>query len=119
MGGADDNTATAGHNSSAQKPESDAVYEPGNGVTTPKLLHYVEPEFSSSSKEAFVDGVVRISLVVKRTGEPGELHVVKGLNTEEDHQAVAAVKQWRFAPGTKDGQPVTVRVTVEVEFHLL
>ncbi|MGH9609881.1 MAG: energy transducer TonB [Bryobacteraceae bacterium] len=29
------------------------------------------------------------------------------------------MKQWRFRPGLKDGRPVNVRVTVEVEFRLL
>jgi TonB family protein len=99
--------------------DKDVVYEPGGDVKSPKLIHYVEPAFSSSSKEAFVEGVVRISTVVKTDGLPYELHVSKGLNSEEDQKAVEAVSKWRFQPGTKNGQPVNVRVTVEVEFHLL
>jgi TonB family protein len=99
--------------------DSPPTYSPGGDVKPPKLIHYVEPEFSSSSKEAFVEGVVKISTVVTAAGLPTELHVVSGLNTEEDNTALAAVKQWRFQPGTKDGHPVRVRVTVEINFHLL
>jgi TonB family protein len=97
----------------------EVIYQPGGDVKSPKLIHYVEPAFSSSSKEAFVEGVVRISTVVKLDGVPADVHVLKGLNSEEDQKAADAVGKWRFQPGTKNGQPVNVRVTVEVEFHLL
>lgn len=102
-----------------KSPPKDVVYQPGGDVKSPKLIHYVEPAFSSSSKEAFVEGVVRISTVVKTDGVPYDIHVSKGLNSEEDQKAMEAVGKWRFQPGTKNGQPVNVRVTVEVEFHLL
>lgn len=100
--------------------DNDKVYEPGGDVKSPKLVHYVEPDFSpSSSKEAFVEGTVKISTVVTRDGLPTNLHVTSGLNSQEDKTALEAVKQWKFQPGTKAGQPVNVRVTVEVNFHLL
>jgi TonB family protein len=95
------------------------IYTPGGDVKAPKLTHYVEPEFSSSSNEAFVDGVVKIEAVVTTEGLPSNLKILSGLNAEEDKTAVDAVKQWRFRPGTKGDQPVRVRVTVEVDFHLL
>jgi TonB family protein len=104
---------------SGKDSTQDPVYQPGGEVKSPKLVHYVEPSFSSSSKEAFVEGVVRISTVVTIEGHPADLHVLSGLNTEEDRTAVEAVTQWRFQPGSKNGKPVNVRVTVEVEFHLL
>jgi TonB family protein len=99
--------------------DQDAVYEPGGDVKPPKLVHYVEPAFSPSSKEAFVEGTVRITTVVTRDGDTTDLHVTRGLNAEEDRTAIEAVKQWKFQPGTKAGQPVKVRVNVEVTFHLL
>jgi len=103
-----------------EKPSSDdAVYEPGGDVKPPKLTHYVEPAFSSSSKEAFVEGTVKISTVVTTEGRPTDLHVVSGLNSQEDRTAVDAVTEWRFQPGTKNGRAVKVKVTVEVDFHLL
>jgi TonB family protein len=95
------------------------VYEPGPTVKAPKLIHYVEPEFSASSKEAYVEGVVKVSTVVTTEGIVSNCQVVRGLNAEEDKTAIKAVKLWRFQPGTKDGKPVNVRVTVEIEFHLM
>jgi TonB family protein len=103
----------------AKDSDNDPVYQPGKDVKPPKLVHYVEPQFSPSSKEAFVEGTVRISTVVTRDGIPTALKIISGLNAKEDETAMEALKQWRFAPGTKAGQPVKVRVTVEVDFHLL
>jgi TonB family protein len=103
-----------------EKPKNDEkIYVVGGDVKSPKLTHYVEPEFSSSSKEAFVDGVVKIETVVTTEGLPTNLKILSGLNSEEDKTAMDAVKQWRFRPGTKGDTPVNVKVTVEVDFHLL
>jgi outer membrane biosynthesis protein TonB len=35
-----------------------------------------------------------------------------------DEKAVEALRMWRFQPGTKDGHPVAVEISVEVNFHL-
>lgn len=98
---------------------SDPVYELGAGITRPKLIHYVEPSFSTKGKEAFVEGTVEVSIVVNTRGIPSDLQIVKGLNAEEDRSALEALKQWRFEPATKDKKPVKVRLRVEVSFHLL
>jgi TonB family protein len=95
------------------------VYTPGGDVKAPKVIHYVEPEFSSSSKEAFVEGVVRLKTTVTPEGLPSDVEVTKGLNADEDRTAVEAVKQWRFQPGTKSGEAVHVRVSIEIAFHLM
>lgn len=97
----------------------DRVYEPGGDVKAPKLVHYVEPDFSPSSKEAYVEGTVKISTVVTTDGTASESHVVTGLTADEDRAALDALKQWKFAPGTKSGTPVKVKVTIQIDFHLL
>jgi outer membrane biosynthesis protein TonB len=35
-----------------------------------------------------------------------------------DKQAVNAVKQWVFEPGTKEGEPIAVRLLIELTFTL-
>ncbi len=114
MGAAEEQKSAGKKDETASK-----VYEVGDDVKPPKLVHYVEPDFSPDSKEAYVEGTVKISTVVTDEGLPTNLHVTSGLNSEQDRTAIEAVKQWRFQPGTKSGQPVNVRVTIEVTFHLL
>jgi outer membrane biosynthesis protein TonB len=46
--------------------------------------------------------------------------VVESLDREHglDNAAIHALKQWIFDPASKDGQPVNVRVDVEMTFTL-
>jgi TonB family protein len=97
----------------------DKVYEVGGEVKSPKLVHYVEPAFSPKSKEAYVEGTVKLSTIVTKAGDTTSPQVLSGLNAEEDRTAIEALKQWKFEPGTRNGRPVNVRVTVEINFHLL
>ncbi len=103
----------------ASDAKTDEVYIAGGDVKPPKVLHYVEPDFSASSQEAYVEGVVRLSAIVNLDGQPSDLKVIAGLNAEEDKTALAALQQWRFKPGTKNEKPVRVKITVEINFHLL
>ncbi|MEO8051541.1 MAG: energy transducer TonB [Acidobacteriota bacterium] len=53
-----------------------------------------------------------------RQGRPKNIRVTKPLDQGLDHQTIAAIEKWRFAPGMKDGKPVRVAATIEVNFHL-
>jgi TonB family protein len=64
-----------------------------------------------------VTGKVTIGLVVTSQGLPKDEHVIHGIEAEVDRAALAAVKQWRFAPAKKNDKPIAVRVALEIEFH--
>jgi periplasmic protein TonB len=101
------------------KDNSETVYDIGGDVQPPKLIHVVEPAFDPKSEAAFTSGVVRIQIVVTLEGGVRDPKVVAGLNDRQDRKAVEAVTQWRFKPALRQGEPVNVRATVEVNFHLL
>jgi TonB family protein len=61
---------------------------------------------------------VKIGCVVLPDGTVGDVRVTKALHPDLDAQAVSAVKQWLFTPGTKDGEAVAVQVAVEVTFTI-
>lgn len=96
------------------------VYEPGNGVTLPKLVKQVRPEYTQEAKDAHIEGTVGLSTVVLADGSVGEVKVTRSLDTTYglDDQAVKAMKAWTFEPGTKDGKAVAVRVAVNLTFTL-
>jgi hypothetical protein len=50
----------------------------------------------------------------------GDVRVTRSLDATNglDAAAVAAVKQWKFKPGTKDGKPVRVMVTGMLTFSI-
>lgn len=91
----------------------------GNGVTPPTLAYKVEPEYAEEARLAKYQGTVVVSVVVAADGTAQDMKVVRGLGLGLDEQALKAIGAWRFTPGTKDGQPVPVVATIEVNFRLL
>ena len=51
-------------------------------------------------------------------GSVGDVRILKGLGAGLNDRAIQAVRQWRFAPATRQGSPVDVIVEVAVEFKL-
>ena len=96
------------------------AYQPGNGVSTPKLIKEVKPEYTPEARAAKIQGTVLLSAVVLEDGTVDDVAVIRSLDTKYglDAQAVKAAKQWIFSPGMKDGKPVPVKVTIELAFTL-
>ena len=96
------------------------VYKPGQGVTVPKIVKEVKPQYTQAARDAKIQGSVTMSAVVLEDGKVGEVQVTRSLDAVHglDEEAVKATKQWEFTPGTKDGKPVAVRVDIEMSFTL-
>jgi TonB family protein len=95
------------------------VFRVGGGVTPPTLLQKVEPEYSEEARKAKHSGTVVLYIEVTPDGRASNIRVQRSLGLGLDEKAVEAVKKWRFSPGKKDGKPVTVAATIEVNFRLL
>ena len=96
------------------------VYSPGNGVTLPVVVRDVKPQYTDGAMKARIEGTVVLESVVLADGTVGEVRVVQSLDSVYglDEQAMKAMKQWRFKPGTKEGKPVAVRISCEMSFRL-
>jgi TonB family protein len=103
---------------SAQTPAgSNEVMRIGPGVTPPRLLSKVEPEYSSNARAEHVQGTVVLQIIVSEKGRATDVTVLSPLGFGLDEQAQTAVEKWEFAPGMKDGRPVQILATVEVNFR--
>jgi protein TonB len=95
------------------------VLKPGNGVKAPVLVYEVKPQYTPEAKARGVHGSVEMECVVETDGTVGEdIKVTKSLDPDLDRQAIIALRQWRFRPGTKDDKAVRVQVNVEMTFTL-
>jgi len=95
------------------------VFRVGGGVTAPSLLSKVEPEYSEEARRAKYQGTVVLYVEVFPDGKAHNLKVLRSLGLGLDEKAIEAVNKWRFRPGFKDGKPVPVQATIEVNFRLL
>jgi TonB family protein len=96
------------------------VYLPGPGVTLPQLLKEVRPRYTSLAIQARVQGFTLLECVVGINGGVTDIQVIRSFDSKLglDQEAINAASQWRFKPGTVDGKPVPVMVTIELNFTL-
>jgi TonB family protein len=96
------------------------VYRIGSGVEAPRLIRSVRPNYTSEAMRAKVQGLVRLEGVVRPDGSVTDVRVTRSLDPVFglDEEAVKAARQFRFAPGTRFGEPVSVLVSFEIEFTL-
>jgi TonB family protein len=88
------------------------------GLVAPKLLHKVEPAYTKEAKDAKIEGTVVLNVEVHPDGRAHNMHVERSLDPGLDQKALEAVKLWEFRPGKKDGKPVAVAATIEINFRL-
>jgi periplasmic protein TonB len=93
-------------------------YRPGSGVAPPRLLREVKASYTDEARRAGITGDVNMEITIRRDGSVSDVRVLRGLGGGLNERAVAAVRQWRFAPARLKGTPVDVIVEVAVEFTL-
>ncbi len=95
------------------------VYKIGKDVSAPSVIHKVEPEYTPEAKDEKIEGTVVLQVEIMIDGTAQNIRVKRSLDPGLDQNAVHALSMWQFKPGMKNGEPVTVAATVEVNFHLL
>ena len=93
-------------------------FRPGSGITPPRVLQEVKAEYTDEARRAGITGEVLLEIVVRRDGSVGDVKLLRGLGGGLNDRARQAVKQWRFAPATRQGTAVDVIVEVAVDFKL-
>jgi TonB family protein len=95
------------------------VYRVGSGTTAPALIKKLEPAYTEEARAEKISGTALLYVVIEPNGTASHIKLLKGLGFGLDEQAVDAINQWRFKPGTRNGVPVPVEATIEVNFRLL
>ncbi|HEX4347956.1 MAG TPA: energy transducer TonB [Vicinamibacterales bacterium] len=100
----------------------DTVYEPGTpGIVSPAPTGVrPKPTYTQEALKAQIAGVIRLSGIVRANGTLTDVTVIKGLDPDFglNDQAIKSASAWQFKPGMRDGKPVDVRVTLDVEFTM-
>lgn len=93
---------------------------PGGRVTDPELLKERRPTYSESAMRQKIEGAVELEAIVGVDGSVTQVRVTKSLDNTYglDQAAIDAARQWKFKPGTLEGTPVPVLITLILEFRL-
>jgi TonB family protein len=86
------------------------------GVGAPKLIYTVgiESDSDAIASGLYIDRKTVVEMTVDANGKPTDLKIVGSLGPVLDHNVLAAVSQYRFTPGTLDGEPTDVPVNLQV-----
>jgi TonB family protein len=89
--------------------------------TKPALIaeSKVEPKYTDEARDANIQGAVVMEIFIDAEGHVTDTRVLKPLGYGLDEKAIEAVSAWRFNPATKNGKPVAIKATAEINFRLL
>jgi protein TonB len=105
------NTAAAGEN----KQDVDALFSVADLDQKPRVLYQTSPTLTKEMRSK-TPGTVYIVFVVDQQGRVENPAIQKSTDPVFDKAAVTAVKQWKFEPGKRNGQPVRFRMRVPLTF---
>ena len=89
----------------------------GNLMGCGGLVRQPRPVYPKEARRQHIEGVVRLAVLVARDGEPHDIQVMNG-NPVLVPAALAAVRQWRYAPCKLLGEAVEWKAAIDVSFTL-
>ena len=110
-------------------PEQPLESKPGSGITPPKVIHAVDPEYTDKARRKKLSGTCELIVTVGVDGLPRDVKVSRSMSEQLpaklhdaavslDENAIKAVEQYRFEPAMLHGRPVPVYVHIEVKFQI-
>jgi iron complex outermembrane receptor protein len=87
-------------------------------IQPPVVQHSVAATYPPAALAARLEAHVDLGVTVEVDGSAGNVEVLLSGGAEFDAAAVEAMRQWRFSPATRDGQPVAARIRVPFDFVL-
>jgi protein TonB len=84
----------------------------------PRELYKPEPVYPPIARLAHAQGVVTIDALIDEHGDVVQARAIEGPPLLIP-SALAAVLKWKYEPTYLDGEPVSIKMHVEVRFTLL
>ena len=95
------------------------VSDGADALTRPEIIEYTTPPlYSDEARERGIEGIVTLGARVEPDGRVSTARVLRGLGAGLDQNAIVALRQWRFRPGSRAGAPVAMDAEVDISFNL-
>ena len=89
----------------------------GGNISLPENTRRVEPQYPAVARAASVSGIVILEAVIGSDGRIADVKVLRSVPLLDD-AAIEAVRQWEYTPTLLNGVPVSVIMTVTLNFQL-
>jgi TonB family protein len=85
-------------------------------ISAPTPTRKVDPKYPQDLIQEHVEGEVVLYAVIRANGSVDSIQVVRSLDKQLDANAVTAFSQWKFAPATKNNQPLDLEAIIHIPF---
>ena len=116
LGGGGRSGAPGGDNPNPDDP--DRVYSLPQVTTRARVISKPEPQYTEEARRAQITGTVVLRVVFSRTGQVTNIRPMQSLSGGLTEKAIAAARQIRFVPATRNGQAVSMYMQLEYNFNL-
>ena len=99
-------------------PAAYVLHQFKEGLTAPKATYQPDPEYSEQARREKYQSVVQVAGTVDPEGVFTDLCLTQAAGEGLDEKAMEAVRTWKFEPASLGGEPVAMRLLVEVSFRL-
>jgi TonB family protein len=101
----------------ATKEPPEKVYEPKDVDRRAKILRKGEPQYTEQARRNHTSGSVLLQVVLKGSGEVGEIKVIRDLPDGLTDECIRAAREIKFEPAVKDGNPVSQYLRLQYTFN--
>jgi protein TonB len=97
--------------------ELDEIFSLADLDQRPRVIFQRKPTYPPALRRSKRQGTVTILFKVDTSGRVVDPSIAKSTDSAFDEAALEAVRQWRFEPGTRNGQPVQFRMKIPITFN--
>lgn len=118
IGGGDRNDGGGGPGGGGGGGDYNRTFSPKEVTSKARVLSKPEPQYTEEARKNQVTGTVILRAVFSSTGQVTNIIARAGLPYGLTERAIAAARQIKFTPATKDGHPVSMYIQLEYNFNL-
>lgn len=118
IGGGDRNDGGGGAGGGGGGTDYNRVFSGKEVNAKARVLSKPEPQYTEEARKNQITGTVVLRAVFTSGGQVTNIRSISGLPFGLTERAIAAARQIRFTPATKDGRPVSMYIQLEYNFNL-
>jgi TonB family protein len=118
MGGGDYHEGGGGAGGGGGGTDYNKVFSGKDVNTKARVLSKPEPQYTEDARKNQITGTVILRAVFTSSGQVTNISARSGLPFGLTERAIAAARQIKFVPATKDGHAVSMYIQLEYNFNL-
>src|ERR1700754_333106 len=118
IGGGDRNDGGGGPGGGGGGGDYNKIFTGKDVTSKARLISKPEPQYTEDARKNQVTGTVVLKVVFASSGQVTNIRTVSGLPYGLTERAIAAARQIKFVPATKDGHQVLMWMQLEYNFNL-